>query len=83
MAKAAIQVANGDFSVYLPPIHTTEKLDYLDVLIMDFDKMAEEYGLCRQLCECALQFKTVWEEKQIEFDADIEENVKRYNKAYF
>ena len=44
MAKAASLVANGDFSVYLSPIHTTEKLDYLDVMIMDFNRMVEELG---------------------------------------
>ncbi|MFT4005665.1 MAG: HAMP domain-containing sensor histidine kinase [Lacrimispora sp.] len=153
MAQAANKVANGDFSVYLSPIHTMENLDYLDVLIMDFNKMVEElgsietlktdffsnvsheiktplavmlntaellqktdldekqkeyvatmiqsgrklsslitnilkinklerqniqpvmeeYDLCRQLCECALQFESVWEEKQLEFEVDIED----------
>lgn len=153
LAAAARQVAGGDFSVYIPPVHSADKLDYLDVLILDFDKMVEElgsietlkndfaanvshelktplaaiqsyaqllqgsglapgqqayadailgstrrlaglvdnmlklnklesqkiapqphpYDLCRQLCDCALGFEAVWEEKQIEFEADLEE----------
>ena len=44
LAKATSEVAQGDFSVFIPPIHTPEKLDYLDVMIMDFNKMVEELG---------------------------------------
>ena len=153
-AKAAEKVAHGDFSVYLPPIHTSNRHDYLDLMILDFNKMVAElgsietmrtdfisnvsheiktplaaiqnyaqllqkktltkeekdayitailsstrrlsslvtnilklnklesqqitpqfapYNLCRQLSDCALAFETVWEEKQIEFDADLED----------
>lgn len=156
MANATSKVANGDFSVYVPPIHTADKLDYLDVMIMDFNKMVEElgsietlkvdffsnvsheiktpiaviqnsaemlqrgnidqeqsseyitaiiqsskkltnlitnilklnklekqniqpvmedYDLCQQLCECSMQFERIWEEKKIEFEADIEDIV--------
>lgn len=156
MAEATDKVANGDFSVYIPPLHTPEKLDYLDVMIMDFNKMVEElgsieilktdffsnvsheiktpiavvqnsaemlkntklsleeqqmyvdtiiqsskklsslitnilklnklekqniqpvmeeYNLCEQLCQCSLQFENVWEEKEIIFDAELEDRV--------
>ncbi|MDE5931566.1 MAG: HAMP domain-containing histidine kinase [Lachnospiraceae bacterium] len=44
MAEAAEKVARGDFSVYVPPLHTADKLDYLDVMILDFNKMVEELG---------------------------------------
>jgi len=44
MAEAAEKVAEGDFSVYLPTCHTVDRLDYLDVMILDFNKMVEELG---------------------------------------
>ncbi len=154
MAEATGKVAKGDFSVYLSPIHTAEKLDYLDIMIMDFNKMVEElgsietlkvdfftnvsheiktplaviqnyaellkkpnlsenlrqeyleaitkgiqrlsnlitnmlklnklesqkmkpvpevYDLCRQLGECAISFEQIWDQKNIEFEADFED----------
>ncbi len=44
IAKATSKVSAGDFSVYVPTINTADKLDYLDVMIMDFNKMVEELG---------------------------------------
>lgn len=44
LAEATSRVANGDFSVYVPTLHTQDKWDYLDVMIMDFNKMVEELG---------------------------------------
>jgi signal transduction histidine kinase len=155
-AKATNQVANGDFSVYVPPIHSADKMDYLDYMFLDFNKMVEElgsietlktdfvsnvsheiktpiaviqnyaecmrqefitedqrteyakaiedaskrlaslvtsilklnklenqsikpevseYDICRQLCECVIQFEDILEKKNIEFEADIEDKV--------
>ncbi|MGN0313768.1 MAG: ATP-binding protein [Fusicatenibacter sp.] len=154
LAVATAKVAQGDFSVYVPPLHTMDKLDYLDVMITDFNKMVEElgsietlktdffsnvsheiktpltvihnnaellsrdgttdderreyteailhatrrlsnlvmnmlklnklekqvikpapesYDVCAQLCECALQFEDMWDKKDIEFVADMED----------
>ncbi|MCM1467324.1 MAG: HAMP domain-containing histidine kinase [Alistipes sp.] len=44
LAEATAKVARGDFSVYVPTINTADKMDYLDVMIMDFNKMVEELG---------------------------------------
>lgn len=44
LAEATEKVAGGDFSVYVPTMHTSDKLDYLDMMILDFDRMVEELG---------------------------------------
>lgn len=154
LAEAAKKVADGDFSVYIPTLHTADKLDYLDIMILDFNRMVEElgsietlktdfvsnvshemktpiaiiknyaellqaehiaeeqrkeyaksvenaaarlsdlignilklnklenqritldirvYDVCRQLCECILQFEEAWDKKEIELETEIED----------
>ena len=156
LSQAMKAVAEGDFSVSLKPLHEGKKMDYMDVMYEDFNRMvqelssietmksdfianvsheiktplaviesyaaalqkddlsdaqrseyaktivsatrslsalvsnilklnklenqeivptAREYDLTRQLCDCALALETAWEEKGIEFDAQLEERV--------
>lgn len=44
LAEATRQVAEGDFSVYVAPVHTADRTDYLDQIILDFDTMVEQLG---------------------------------------
>lgn len=44
LAEATKKVAEGDFSIYIAPLHTSEKLDYLDKMLIDFNRMVEELG---------------------------------------
>lgn len=159
LGSAAKKVAQGDFSVYVEPIHTADKYDYIDVMFLDFNTMVQElgsietlkndfvsnvsheiktplavirnyttalkskklsletqkeymdtivsatdnlsnlvtnilklnklenqeiesvtepYDLCDQLCECALRFESLWEEKNITFQADLEDKATIY-----
>ncbi len=36
---------------------------------------AKDYSLSEQLCECFLAFENVWEEKEIEIETDIDEDI--------
>ncbi len=62
---------------------STKRLSNLVTNILKLNKLEnqqifpefKEYNLGEQLCECLLNFETVWEQKGIEIETDIEENV--------
>lgn len=63
---------------------TTKRLSELISNILKLNKLekqaitpvAEEYDLCGQLAECAVNYEPVWEKKDIGFDADMEDSIK-------
>lgn len=44
LCDSAKRVAEGDFSVYMEPLHRPDKLDYVDYMFQDFNKMVVELG---------------------------------------
>ena len=71
----------GEYSDTL--ISASQKLSTLVANILKLNKLenqeiiraAEPYDLCRQLCDCALSFERIWEEKEINFEVGIEEQM--------
>lgn len=61
----------------------TKRLSNLVMNILKLNKLenqqiytnVERYYLSEQLCECMLEFETVWEEKNIELEVDMDEEV--------
>lgn len=62
-------------------LESTERLSSLVYNILKLNKLESQkikaqpvlYNLCGQLADCAISFETVWEQKGIEFEADMED----------
>lgn len=61
----------------------TKRLSSLVTNILKLNKLenqqiypnSEKYDLCEQLCECMLEYESVWEKKEIEIETDMTEDV--------
>ncbi len=69
----AIITATDNLSALVTNILKLNKLENQEI-----EPAAEPYNVCDQLCECALQFESFWEEKGITFQADIEDRATIY-----
>ncbi len=66
---------------------STKQLSSLITNILKLNKLENQqifpqfksYDLGEQLCECLLNFETIWEQKNIEIETEIEENVIIYS----
>lgn len=64
-------------------IQSTKRLSGLISNMLKLNKLekqailpqAQPFDLCAQLCQCALQFEDLWERKNIEFEADLEDSL--------
>ena len=62
-------------------IHATRRLTSLITNMLRLNKLekqtilpeAQTYDLCQQICECIVEFDSLMEKKQIEFEADLED----------
>lgn len=62
-------------------LHASKRLSGLITNMLKLNKLEkqvikpkpEPYDICAQLCECALQFEDMWDKKDIEFEADLED----------
>ena len=64
----SIENAAGKLSNLISNILKLNKLENQCIL-----PEMEDYDVCRQLCECILQFEDAWDEKEIELETQIED----------
>lgn len=65
---SAISDAAGKMADMITNILRLNRLEHQRIL-----PEAKEYDLCRQLCDCVIQFEDRWERKSIELDVDLED----------
>jgi len=82
MALQKTDMAPGQRKEYTDTIiSAAQKLNALVANILKLSKLenqsipptAEDFDLCRQLCDCALSYESLWEEKNITFTADMDD----------
>ena len=64
-------------------LHATKRLASLITNMLKLNKLEKqvikpqphEFDLCAQLCDCALQCEDMWDKKEIDFEADMEDRV--------
>ena len=62
-------------------LQATRRLSDLITNMLKLNKLEKQviqprpqvYDVCNQLCNCALQFENIWEKKQIDFEAELED----------
>ena len=75
--------------VYYLEDEASNRLSNLITNILKLNKLEKQtilpevssYDLCAQLSKCALQFESVWEEREIEFTAEMEDQANIYADA--
>ena len=66
---SVIVEAAGKMSDMITNILRLNRLEHQNIL-----PEAKEYDLCRQLCDCIIQFEDRWESKEIDLDVDVEDS---------
>lgn len=81
---ASADLSDGERIEYAGKIsESSKRLSGLVTNILKLNKLenqsifplSEEFDLSEQICEALLEFESIWEEKQIELDVQIEENI--------
>ena len=63
-------------------VHASKRMSYLIQNMLKLNKLekqtiapaVEVYDVCAQICECAVQFEDSWEQKDIEFNVEMEDS---------
>ncbi|MFV0394603.1 MAG: sensor histidine kinase [Coprobacillaceae bacterium] len=68
MYAETIEIANKRLASLISNILKLNKLENQKISLE-----VQSYNVCEQLCNCAISFQELWEEKNLEFEAEIED----------